>query len=195
MGWVELTAPGSAAVDVDDLKDHLRVTSSDEDTLIDFYARAATHLFEIKTRRRLISRTFRLDLPEFPREGDPVGIELPFAPISAVSAIQYVDTAGTTRTWDPSEYILDLTAHLPRITAAPNESYPSTLFDRPDAVRVSFTAGYGATHASVPEGIRWAVLLLAAHCYTTRTPVVNGTVSDVPMTLQYAIDAYKIWSA
>lgn len=195
MSWVELTPPASAAVDLDDLKDHLRLTSSDEDTLIDLYARAASHLFEIKTRRRLIERTFRLDLPAFPREGDPVGIDLPVAPVSAVFAVQYYDTAGSLQTWSSSEYLVDLTSHLPRVVTAPNYFFPVTQSDRPNAVQVSFTAGYGTTPSDVPEGIRWGVLFLAAHAFANRSPVVNGTMTDVPRTLQYVIDAYKIWSA
>lgn len=196
MGWVELAAPATPAVDLTELKNHLRVTSADEDSLVDLYAYAATQLFEIKTRQRLINRSFRLDLPGFPSSIDPCGIELPLTPVSAITHVKYYDTAGVLRTWTSSEYILDVTSHLPRVVVAPTYVYPSTQAEnRPNAVQVTFVAGYGTAVSSVPQGMRMGVFYLAAHAYTHRVPVANGTLTDIPKTLQYVIDAYKIWSA
>lgn len=195
MSWVELAAPSSLAINIDELKNHLRVTSNDEDSLIEMYAKAATQLFEIKTSRRLISRSVRLDLAGFPAEGDPAGIGLPFSPVSAITHIKYYDTSDELQTWNSSQYVVDLTSHFPKIVTAPHCVFPSTQFERPNAVQVTFVTGYGSTFSSVPEGIQLAVFFLAAHCYTMRTPIVNGTLSEVPKTLQYAIDAYKLWRA
>lgn len=192
MALIELTSPASSAVDLDELKMYLRVTTPDEDSLVEFYARAASQIFEIKTRRRLVGRSCRLDLPGFPADG----IEIPVAPVQADGlSIQYFDSSGTLTTWDPEGFILDQTSHLPRITTAPGSSFPSAQSGRPNAVQISFTAGYGSSPADVPEGIRWGVFYLAAHAFVHRTPVVNGTVAEVPRTLQYVIDAYRIWSA
>lgn len=195
MGWVELASPASAPVDLDLLKDHLRVTSSDEDALVEVYAKAAGQLFEAKTNRRLISRSFRLDLESFPSQADPCGIELPFAPVSSVTHVRYYDTAGVLQTWSSSEYLLDATSHFPRVRVAPNYVYPAVQSERANAVQVTFVAGYGEDYEDVPEGIRLGVFFLAAHAYTTRVPVANGTMTDVPKTLQYVIDAYKLWGA
>jgi uncharacterized phiE125 gp8 family phage protein len=195
MSWIELEAPTAAPVDLEELKGHLRVTTNNEDATIELYAKAAGQLFEIKTNRRLISRSFRLDLPAFPASADPCGIELPFAPAEEITHIKYFDTAGVLQTWDDEEYIMDLTSHFPRVTVAPNYLFPSTQTGRPNAVQVTFVAGYGDTYEDIPEGIRLGVFFLAAHAYTTRTPVVNGTMTDVPKTLQYVIDAYKLWRA
>jgi uncharacterized phiE125 gp8 family phage protein len=193
MPWTETAAPSALAINLEDLKSHLRVTSNDEDGLLSIYAKAAAQLFETNTRRRLISRTFRWEQPDFPT--DCHGIELPFAPVSAVSSVQYYDTAGTLTTWGASNYYLDTVSLPPRVTLRPNKTYPTVQHDRPNGVQVNFTAGYGANYQSVPEGIQWAVMLLAGHMWTTRAPVASTTMSDVPKTLGYAIDAYKIWGA
>lgn len=190
MPWTETAAPAASAINLADLKDHLRLTSSDEDGLLAFYADAASRLFEIKTRRVLIQRTFRLEQPDFPGILDERGIELPFAPVSAVSSVQYYETDGTLTTWGSSNYYLDTVRLLPRVVLAPDKTYPTVDDDRPNGVQVNFTAGYGATYAAVPEPMRWAVMLIAAHMFTNRT-----TGEELPKALKYVVDAYKIWGA
>jgi uncharacterized phiE125 gp8 family phage protein len=192
MPWIETAAPSALAINLSDLKAHLRLTTQDEDGLLAVYAKAATQLFETNTRRALIFRTVRLELDDFPADRS---IRLPVAPVSAVSSVQYYDTAGVLTTWGDSNYIVDMTSLLARVVLAPNISYPDTQSERPNAVQVNFSAGYGATYTAVPEGIQWAVMLLAAHMFAYRMPVAGGTLADVPKTLQYAIDAYKVWEA
>jgi uncharacterized phiE125 gp8 family phage protein len=195
MPWTETAAPAALAINLDELKNHLRLTSNDEDGLLAVYAKAAVQLFEAKTRRRLVSRPCRWEQPDFPAARDGLGIELPVAPVSAVAAVQYYATDGTLTTWSPGDYYLDTVSLLPRVTLAPNKTYPTVQTDRPNGVQVTFTAGYGASYAAVPEGVQWAVLLLAAHMFSNRLPVAAGSTADVPKTLQYAVDAYKIWGA
>lgn len=196
MPWTELAPPPAPAVSLTELKDHLRLTANDEDGLVAFYAAAAAQLFEAKTRRRLVQRPFRWEQPDFPGAGDGLGVELPVAPVQAAGlVVQYVDAAGTLTTWGASNYLLDAVRLLPRIVPKPGVPWPAVDLDRPDGVQVTFTAGYGPTYQSVPEGMRWAVMLLAAHMFSTRTPVASATTTDVPKTLGYAVDAYKIWGA
>ncbi|MBX9580482.1 MAG: phage head-tail connector protein [Gemmataceae bacterium] len=196
MPWTELAPPAAPAVSLSDLKDHLRLTSNDEDGLVAFYAQAASQVFEAKTRRRLIQRQFRWEQPDFPGVEDDLGIELPFGPVQAAGlVVQYYGTAGSLQTLAGTDYYLDATRLLPRVVLLPFRTFPAVQDDRPNGVQVTFTAGYGPTYQSVPEGMRWAVMLLAAHMYTTRTPVGAAALADVPKTLGYAVDAYKIWGA
>jgi len=190
MPWIELAPPSELALDFELLKQNLRVTTSDEDTLLTFYAEAAIDLFERKTDQRLISRTFRLDRPDFPAQDDECGIELPVAPVSAVTHVKYYDTARALETWNSDEYLLDTLSHYPRVRVAPNEVYPVAQPDRHDAVQVTFTAGYGATHASVPKGIQWALMLLASEMFTKRLPV-----DKVPEGMERVVGVYKLWRA
>lgn len=194
MPWTE-TLPTALAVNLEDLKDHLRVTSAEEDALVRMYAQAAAQLFEAKTRRRLINRTAVLYLEDFPMDCDDLGVELPFAPVSAISSVQYYDTAGVLTTWDSSNYLLDAARILPRLVLAPTKTFPVVQDGRPDGVQITFTAGYGASYSSIPDGVRFAVFLLAAHFFRNRSPVTGVSMAEVPLTLQFAIDAYKIWSA
>jgi len=185
MPWTELAAPSALAVNLEDLKGNLRLTSNDEDGLLTFYAHAVTDHFERVTSQRLISRSFRVDEPDFPAWGG--GIELPIGPASAITHIKYYDTGGTLTTWDASNYVLDTSSHFPRVLLAPDKTFPTVQSGRHDGVQVTFTAGYGATYASVPKGIQWAVIVLASHCFTNRLPP-----EKVPEGLQAVIAPYKL---
>jgi uncharacterized phiE125 gp8 family phage protein len=158
------------------------------------YVKAATHLVEVKTGRALINRTVKLELPAFPVGDAPILI--PLFPLVSVESVEYYDGGGAALTWSDSNYYIDTTSIRPKVVVKENLTYPTT-DDRFDAVTVNFTAGYGTSYTSVPEGLRFIVIALASHFYLNRTPVVvgGGAAMEVPKTLGYALDAYKIWEA
>lgn len=192
MRWTELTAPAALPIDLETVKSNLRLTTNDEDGLLAFYVEAATDLFERETSQRLISRSFLLELEDFPFLTDKEGIELPFGPVSSITSIQYYATDGVLTTWAPSNYILDTAKHFPTIYLAPSLTFPTTQDDRHDGVRITFTAGYGEGAESVPRGIQWAIVVLAAHFFMNRSPVnIGNIVNEIPSHLRAAIDAFK----
>jgi uncharacterized phiE125 gp8 family phage protein len=194
MPWIQTAAPAALAVSLSELKAHLRLTTTDEDALLVMYANAAINYVETKTRRMLISRTFRLELKDFPTGGD---IEIPIAPLVSVQSVQYYDTSDALITWASSNYYVDATSILGRVVLTASSTYPATEDYRPNAVQVNFTAGYGTSYSDVPEGLRFIVMMLAGHFFMNRSPVIvgGGAGMEVPKTLNYAIDSYKIWSA
>jgi hypothetical protein len=187
MPFIETTQPASLAVNLQDLKDNLRQTSSDEDSLIQFYAEAAIDLFEKYTERRLINRSVRHEQSDFPMESDDCGIELPVGPLSSVTNIQYYETNGILTTWNSGNYVLDTTSHFPRIRLAPSINFPVVQDDRHNGVQINFVAGYGATYTSVPKGIQWAVILMASEMFTKRLPV-----EKIPDGLAAVVSPYKL---
>jgi uncharacterized phiE125 gp8 family phage protein len=191
MPWTQLTSPAGLAVNLADVKSHLRVTTSDEDGLLELYINAATQIVESKTRRALISRTFRLELETFQDD-----IEIPIAPLVSVQSVRYYDSNGTLTTWDSANYLVDATRLLGIVRTASGVSHPSTQLRSPNAVQVNFTAGHGATFDAVPEGLRFIVILLAGHYFLNRAPMIvgGGSAMEIPHTLSYAIDSYRIWS-
>lgn len=195
MAWKETSTASSLAINLADLKSHLRLSTSDEDSLLTLYARAATQFVETKTRRALITRTFRLEMPEFP-EAHGNSFELPLAPVASVQSIQYYDTQGVLTTWGAENYALDATSLPPRIVPAYSVPYPYVQSQHADGVQVNFTAGYGPTYASIPQGLQFVVMLLAGHFWANRMPVeaVGGAGTEIPYTLQFAMDTYKIAS-
>ncbi len=138
--------------------------------------------------RCLISQTWELKLPRFPR--GPIAIPLP--PVSAVSSVAYIDPAGAPQTLAEAAYIVagigsdDVTIH-----PVPGTSWPAVRAGHPEAVTVTFIAGYGVAADNVPEPIRGAILEMIADRYAFRESVSAGvSVDQVPATAQDALSSF-----
>jgi uncharacterized phiE125 gp8 family phage protein len=190
-----LVSPAAAlAVSLSDAKAHLRVVDSAEDGVIGIYLAAAIQAVQDHTGRALITETWRLALPGFP-SGDLV---LPRAPLGAVSEVRYwtdaaapVDTllaATVYQVLSPS----DPTAPEGRLRLGASQSWPAAQPDRADAVRITYTAGYGTTSASVPAPLRAAVLLLTGDLYENREAGGAKVLAENPA-VQRLLSPYRIW--
>lgn len=184
-----VAAPTIDPVSIAEARAHLRVDESADDGLIAGYILAARAYIEAVTGLALISQTFEMTLHDFPSK-----IELPRAPVSSITSIQYYDTADALQTLPSSFYEID-TARVPAvIQLADGYDWP-TVDDRVAAVVVRFVAGYGATPGSIPEPIRLAILLIVGHFYANREQVVVGaglTASQLPMGVDALVAPYKV---
>ncbi len=131
-----VTGPTAEPIDLLEAKAHLRVTSTDEDALIQALIAATREHVETWTRRALIRQTRSHRLDRFPA-GD---IVLPVSPLRSVDGITYVDTAGVTQTLDPSRYQV-AAGEPPRIRPAYGQTWPASLSVL-DAVTVIYTVGH-----------------------------------------------------
>lgn len=117
--------------------------------------------------RQLITSTLQVTYDRFPCAGE-TGLVVPLPPLAAVSAVTYVDTAGATQTWASSNYTVVNEQRLPsRVVLAYGASWPSTR-DVPQAVTITYTAGYGDDAADVPAALRQAGLLMIGDLYENR---------------------------
>ena len=188
------TAPATEPVTLADAKQHMRVDGAADDVLIeDLIAAARRYLDGRHGRlgRALITQTWTLTLATWPRV-----IELDFPPVQAVGSIEYVDPAGTTQTLDPAKYrVRGLNATEPAtVRRAPDAEWPDVA-DDPEAITVTFTAGYGDNPADVPEPIRHALKLLIADWYDKReaSMAVNG-LSEIPTGVEDIVTQYRNWA-
>jgi uncharacterized phiE125 gp8 family phage protein len=177
------TAPTVEPVSRTELKLHCRVDSSDDDTLLDALEIAARQSVENHTGRALINQTWELRLDAFPTE-----IQLPICPVVSAT-ISYVDSAGAVKTLSPTVYDVDKYSEPGRITPAYGQSVPATR-EIPNAVTVTFVSGYGATAASVPEALKCAIKLLAAHLYEHRESV-GDSLSVLPLSVDFLCWQYR----
>jgi len=193
-----VSGPTSEPIRLDDVKVHVRVSSTvtDEDTLLGDFISTAVEYVENFIHRRLLSQTWALTL-----DGFPACIDLPFPPVSSVTSITYVDTSGTTQTLAASSYTTDLPsgpyAPMARVYPAYGVSWPSTR-DQASAVTVTFICGYGNHESHVPWSIKTAIKLMVQHWYDVgRQPVVIGagnTVTPVPKTVDDLLWPYKAFA-
>lgn len=177
-----LEAPATLPVTAAELRSHIWTLYPDtEDSQLEMYIKAATSHIETITWRRLVSQQWRLYLQDWPA----YGIALPFGSVRSLDAVRWLDDDGVDHELAVSDdYIPAIVGPDPMVIPV-DDSWPAgTLFDV-DAIRVDFTAGFGAA-ADVPADLRHAIMLLAAHWYEVREAVMVGTtVRKVP----YAVDA------
>lgn len=188
MGLTVVAEPAEEPVSVAEAKSDLEVTHSDDDSDIALLITAARRAVEKGTRRALIEQTLEYSIDRFPSE-----IILPRPPVAAIVSIVYTDSDGADQPLDSSLYQVDLTSDRVRICPAFDESWPETRRQY-SAVRVRYTAGYGAAATDVPADLRKAILLLVNHWYENREAVIAGTsVSEVPMSAQWLIDMHRVY--
>lgn len=179
-GLTQTSAPAEEPVTLAELKAWLRIESgvTADDTLISALGSAARAIVERVTGRQLVTASWRLTLDGFPWPGgwafleapnpfpDPHMIRVPKAPLQSVSAIEYYDLSDTLTALAAATYVVDAATDPGRICLAQDKVWPVTRL-RPGAVRVTFTAGYGAATA-VPEEIKTAIKMTVASWYERR---------------------------
>lgn len=192
---VRTVAPAEPPVTAADIRFQLRLEPDDnppsDAELLALAAAATEHLdgWAGILGRAMVTQTWRQDLRCFVHDV----IRLPLAPVSAVTSVTYRDADDVEQTLSTDVYGGPLAdAASPFIYRKSGQSWPS-VHDRPDAVAVTFVAGYGAA-AAVPAPLRQAILLMVADLYENRETVVTGTIaSAIPMsaTVQRLIKPYR----
>ena len=177
------TAPASEPVTTAEAKLHARVSTSADDTLIGNLITAARRYAEMFCSRSFINTTWKLTLDRW-----PMGkvIRVPRNPLSSVSSIKYYDYASVQQTLSSSLYRVDTTTDPGRIEPVFGQIWPVSL-PEVNAIEVNFIAGYGATASYVPEEIKLAIKMIAAHWYERREAfelVQGGVLAEVPFAAQ-----------
>lgn len=194
MPVLTVTPAAVAAITLQSVKDHLKVTDNDEDTVLELYIGAAVAWAEDFTKRPFIARTLKLTIEAFPASRV---IELPVPLVSAISSVKYYNEAGVLTTFDPANY-WGLTGDVDgpgQVILKSSSQWPTVEEGRPRPVEVTFVAGYGDAPEFVPDDIRNAVLLMAAHLHVNRIPYVTGTiVSEVPRTMESLLAPRRFYS-
>lgn len=148
-------------------KTHLRVYLNDEDDYIAGLIIAARMMAEGRLNRTITQRqlvaTFR---------AWHVGMRLPKPPVVSVDAVEYLDTDGALQPFDSFDVLAE---------GMIGPTYGATLpaiRHRPDAIRVTYTAGYAEGEVPAPI-VQWMLLAIGT-MYQNRESIING-VSSQPL--------------
>lgn len=177
-GLTALTQPTALVVSLDQAKTHLRVDGSETNSQILDLIAAGTRTIQKEMNRQLLTATYRFDIPRFPCGRQP--IYLPLAPLQSVQSVQYYDTNNSIQTIDASNYLVITSQEPGFVKLLPDYVYPMT-YNRPDAVQVSYTAGYGSTGDSVPSTIKLALLMLLGGWFNNPESVSTLMLREVPI--------------
>lgn len=150
------------------LKRHLNeaVDVTDNDDLISSYCAVAWDYCQRYSWRQLLTATLRQTLSAW-REVIPICRP----PVVSIASVRYYDDANTIQTLDAASWQADLSSDVVEVKIL---DFP-TVYDRPDAIEINYTAGYGTTAAAFPPVLLHAVRLLVGHYYATREPEATDT--------------------
>ncbi len=148
---------------------HLRVPNNGdvEDSYIERLIRSTYGAAERETRRALLPQTRQLVLACFPGQHHyfyyggfrhRTGIIIPCPPLISVTAIDYIDTDGAAASLDPDD---DIYVSIPKgpqarrgfiIPKPVTANWPATQIGYPEAVKITYEAGYGLDGSPAPVG-------------------------------------------
>jgi uncharacterized phiE125 gp8 family phage protein len=157
-----ISPPAAEPVTLADMKLHLRVTHDSEDTLISGLVKAAREELEQATGLALIAQGWRLYLDCWP--GTQI-VLIQKAPVIALSAVTIYDLAGAPSSPSLTGFVLDRFSRPARTAIPDTVTAPGKKLN---GIELDFTAGFGATGVDVPDGLKRAIMLLAAHWYEFR---------------------------
>ena len=176
MTYALITPPLAEALALGEVKAHLRLTGADEDVLLGALIRTARMHLERTTGLVLISRSWRMVADDLPPQGI---LTLTRGPVTRiVSATVYGPGGLATK--------LDLTGVLfergppGRVMLGPLPAGGLGIGLAINGFEVDFIAGFGATGAEVPDGLKQAMLMHVATMYAYRGAV---TPEDQPAAL------------
>lgn len=169
-------------VTLDRVRQHLRNEDlQHDDEYLRGVIRAASDYVERTYGLALLTQTIEQYHSNFPCDSSQP-LMLRIAPLLSVSSIQYTDSAGATQTWTSSEYTSGNYNGRPFIVPKVGYSWPSGVnMNQPNAVTVTYEAGYGAKPSTVPPVVTQALLLKVTDLYENRNdpPRDRQTASDL----------------
>jgi uncharacterized phiE125 gp8 family phage protein len=165
-----------------DVYEHLRLDTEGSpathplDSMLERYIRTATDQAEKIARRSFVQQSLRMTTAAFPAAGK--GLELLRPPLIRVESVSYYDADNALNVLSASDwYVTD--DRVPQLRMVTNFGTP-TLYDRPDAVRIDYVAGYTPSGSpsvtqedyagNVPDNIKDAVLLGVQLLFDNLTP-------------------------
>jgi uncharacterized phiE125 gp8 family phage protein len=181
------TAPTGLALELQAVKEHLRVDHNTEDALIEALIGTATDWVETFTSRALLTQTWDALYDRIPATGV---LLLPKSPVASVTHVKYIDTNGTQTTWSAAEYQTDIASEPARIAPAYGYTWQSA---RPQMHpwEVRYVCGYGA-QGDIPMGIRQAMLLIIGHWFEHRESVADFQVFGVPLASEHLLWRFRV---
>jgi uncharacterized phiE125 gp8 family phage protein len=180
----KIITPASAVITTAELKAHMRVDSSSEDSLIDAYLLASMAYCQHYTGMAIGEQTVEIALDEFP-EG-PIKLEL--TPATSIETVRYVDTNGDWQTVSSSLYTTDIYGQDHWLLRAAGSYWPDT-YDSANSVKVRYIAG----SSTLDPAVKAALMLLTGNYYENREEATEKRLSNVPMGVNALLDTVKVW--
>jgi len=181
-------APAVTPVSVTEVKTHLRITGSDDDTYLTALIGAAVAYVDATgvLGRAMITQSWAQWVPQ-----SPGYVRLAIGTFQSLTSVEYYDADGALQTDTLSNYETRLDRD--HVLCKPKEgfSWPSAQ-SRGDAIKITYAAGFGDAGTDVPAGVRHALLMLVGHWYETRETVGEANTYDAPKAFDALISNERV---
>lgn len=195
---VMVTAPSAEPVTLAEIKTRLGVDYDDHDAFLTAAIKAARMWVEKRCGRALISQTWEYRTEEFEDR-----MELPLRPVIELTSVKYVDEDGDEQTLDAEDYIFIDAGPDNAAILMPTDEWPEDAYERPDAIRIRFVAGYPPSDespadyaANVPEDLKEAIRQYVGQVYELRESAVlaptRQEIVEVPNSLSALLASYIV---
>lgn len=179
----EVTHHNTQIVSTADLKTHLRITFSDDDSYIAALEKAAVHRIEEYTNLFLLTS----EVVQYGEKFSDLNI-LYKSPVQSGGAVYYKKN-GAWVEFDDIEFVYLIKP------ARIYQSEDSTLPEADDifqAWKATYNVGF-STVGRIPDPLIQAIKIMVADMYENRQSVIVGKiVSEIPKTAEYLMNPYKI---
>lgn len=180
---IQVITPATAEpLSLTEVKEFLRVDSSDEDATLNIMIAAAREMCENYTRQILMTTTIAEKMDSFPSGN----VLLSRGPIQSITSISYLDSAGDTQTVSSADYTKDLISQPSRLD--PVTSWPSANAEV-NAVTTQYVVGFSSA-SDVPAPLRQGIMLVIASMYEDR----SDGVKRLPTASEYLWNPFRVFT-
>jgi len=167
---MEIVTPppaGASLFTLEEVQEHVRSDSDDEDALLKRITRASTTYVEKYCGLSLLPRKIKLSMTRFPASGE---VKMPVRPVQNIESISYISPASNERaTVDPADYRLINSRLFAEVVPHYSKTWPAT---RHDKLGIEVVANVGFNNPlAIPEeyeDLRSAILLMVGDLYENR---------------------------
>ncbi|MBD3675598.1 MAG: phage head-tail connector protein [Planctomycetaceae bacterium] len=149
----QIALPTKQPISLTEVKEHLRVETTDEDDLLTAYIEAATRMVEQNLNRSLVLTEYQKVFDYWPHDGgdhysphlsnlERNAMFLEHPPVKQVDSITYVDGDGATQTLAAADYQVDLFREPARIMPAWGKHWPTGVRYQANSITATYKAGY-----------------------------------------------------
>lgn len=176
MALIQTVAPSSEPVSVAEVKAHLRITTVDDNELLESYIKASRHQAENYMKRQVLPATWQLKFDDF--SNSTQAVTLPRPPLSSTASdvtITYINSTvsgSSSTTLSSTAYTVDNDSEPGRVYPSHGNEWPTDVLDVNFAVTIQYITGY--VSESVPENIKLWIKQSVGAMYEFREPVFTN---------------------
>ena len=181
-------APLTTPITLAEVKEQLRVESTDDDTMLTRLIDVAVAYTDVQGAlgQAMITQKWAQWIESTP----PQSVGLILGPVQGVTAVKYYDTDGDLQTDTLSNYEVTGTQFATKIGPKSGFSWPVAQ-DRQDAIKIEYEIGYGDATTDVPQTIRHALMLLVGHWYDNREQTGYDELSNIPFGFESLLNIHR----